>query len=178
MNSTANVIRLAIIFVLTLLLQVVIFDNLDFLGLCNPFIYVIFILLAPFGTPTWLLMFMAAAAGLVVDVSANTPGMHTAACILVAYLRPFVLRLIAFRNTSYKEGDMPSSRSYGTLWFLRYTFIMVAIHHVALFIIEQFDSFYLIPTLIRIVLSIIASTVLIVLLENFMPNSVSGAADD
>lgn len=178
MNNTANLIRLAIIFVVVLLLQVVVFDNLDFLGLCNPFIYIIFILLAPFGTPTWILMLMAAVAGLVVDLSANTPGMHTAACILIAYLRPHVLRLIAFRNATYKEGDMPSSKSYGTLWFARYTIIMVAVHHVALFLIEQFDSFYLYPTLIRIVLSIIASTVLIVLLENFAPNSVTGASDD
>ncbi|MCI5777555.1 MAG: rod shape-determining protein MreD [Bacteroidales bacterium] len=176
MNNTANLIRLAFVLFFVLLLQIVVFDNLDFLGLCNPFIYILFILVAPFGCPTWLLMLMAGGAGLIIDVASNTPGMHAAASILIAYLRPVVLRLIAFRNTTYKEGDMPGSHAYGSMWFARYTLIIVAIHHLALFLIEQFDSFYLLPTLLRIVLSIVASTVLIVLLENFSP--ATRASDD
>lgn len=71
---------------------------------------------------------------------------------------------------------MPGSHAYGSMWFARYTLIIVAIHHLALFLIEQFDSFYLLPTLLRIVLSIVASTVLIVLLENFSP--ATRASDD
>ena len=140
MNNTANLIRLAFVLFFVLLLQIVVFDNLDFLGLCNPFIYILFILVAPFGCPTWLLMLMAGGAGLIIDVASNTPGMHAAASILIAYLRPVVLRLIAFRNTTYKEGDMPGSHAYGSMWFARYTLIIVAIHHLALFLIEQFDS--------------------------------------
>lgn len=177
MNSAYNILRLSVVFVVLLLLQVVVFDNLDFLGLCNPFVYVGFILLLPFGTPTILLMLLAAAAGLVVDVASNTPGMHMAACVLAAYVRPYVLRLIAFRSVSYKDGELPGSRAYGSLWFARYVALVVAVHHVALFLVEQFDSFYLWPTLLRIVLSIVASSLLIVLLENFMPAR-SRALDD
>lgn len=169
MNSAYNLFRLAAVFVVLLLLQIVVFDNLDFLGLCNPFVYVAFVMFVPFGTSTILLMVLAAALGLIVDVASNTPGMHMAACVLVAYVRPYVLRLIAYRSVSYKEGDIPGSRAYGTLWFARYAVLMVSIHHVALFLVEQFDSFYLLPTLLRIVLSIVASSLLIVLLENFMP---------
>lgn len=169
MNSAYNLFRLSVVFAVLLLLQVVVFDNLDFLGLCNPFVYVGFILLIPFGTSTVLLMLLAAAAGLVVDLASNTPGMHMAACVLAAYARPRVLRLVAFRSVSYKDGELPGSRAYGSLWFARYAVLMVAIHHVALFLVEQFDSFYLWPTLLRIVLSIAASSLLIVLLENFVP---------
>lgn len=176
MNNTANLIRLSVVLIVVLLLQVVVFDNLDFLGLCNPFIYVLFILVAPFGCPTWLLMLMAAGEGLIIDIASNTPGMHMAATILIAYLRPAVLRLVAFRSATYKEGDVPGSRGYGSLWFARYTLIIVAIHHLALFLIEQFDSFYLWSTLIRIVLSIVASTLLIILIERFAP--ATRGADD
>lgn len=176
MNNTANLIRLAAVLIVVLTLQTVVFDNLDFLGLCNPFIYILFILLAPFGCPTWLLMLMAAGEGLIIDIASNTPGMHMAATILIAYLRPPVLRLVAFRSTTYKEGGIPGSHAYGSLWFARYTLIIVAIHHLALFLIEQFDSFYLWPTLIRILLSIAASTILIILIENLAPSP--GGPDD
>lgn len=177
MNSAYNIVRLLAVFVVLLLLQVVVFDNLDFLGLCNPFVYVAFVLLLPFGTSTILLMLLASVLGMVVDVASNTPGMHMAACVLVAYVRPYVLRLIAFRSVTYKDGELPGSRVYGTLWFARYTLLMVSIHHVALFLVEQFDSFYLLPTLLRIVMSIVASSLLIVLLENFMPAQGRGFDD-
>lgn len=177
MNNTANLFRLAVIFVAVMTLQVVVFDNMDFLGLCNPFIYIIFIMRVPLGCPNILLMLMAAVAGLVVDLASNTPGMHMMACVLIARLRPFLLRLISFRNAPYKEGEMPDARTYGTLWFLRYTLLMVSVHHVTLFLVEQFDSFFLWPTLARIALSIVASTAIIMLVETFAPRFSSAAED-
>ena len=75
------------------------------------------------------------------------------------------------------EGEMPDARTYGTLWFLRYTLLMVSVHHVTLFLVEQFDSFYLWPTLVRVALSIVASTAIIMLLETFAPRFSSAAED-
>ena len=176
MNNTANLIRLAFILVVAMLIQIVVLDNLSFLGPCNPFIYIIFILAAPFGCSSILLMLLSAGVGLFVDVMSNTPGMHTAACVLIAYLREFILRFLAFRN-AYKADDMPSATVCGSLWYFKYTLLMVSIHHVALFLVEQFDSFYLVPTLLRIVLSIVATSVLIILFDMALPRS-SGAPID
>lgn len=176
MNNTANLIRLAAILAVSMLLQVVVLDNLDFLGPCNPFIYIVFIMAAPFGCSPILLMLMSATAGVVVDVVSNTPGMHMAACVLIAYLRGFILRLLAFRS-AYKDDDMPSAAACGSLWFFKYTLIMVSIHHVALFFIEQFDSFYLWPTLLRIALSVVASSLIIILFDMAMPRTAGSLPD-
>lgn len=176
MNNTANLIRLAAILAVAMLLQVVVLDNVDFLGPCNPFVYIIFIMAAPFGCSPILLMLMSAAVGLVVDVVSNTPGMHMAACVLIAFLRTYVFRLLAFRS-AYKDDDMPGAVACGSLWFFKYTLIMVSIHHVALFLVEQFDSFYLWPTLIRIALSVVASSVIIIMFDMALPRP-SGAMPD
>lgn len=176
MNNTANLIRLAAILAVSMLLQVVVLDNLDFLGPCNPFIYIVFIMAAPFGCSPILLMLMAAAAGLVVDVVSNTPGMHMAACVLIAFLRGFILRLLAFRS-AYKDDDMPGAAACGSLWFFKYTVFMVTIHHAALFLIEQFDSFYLWPTLLRIALSVVASSLIIILFDMAMPRPAGSLSD-
>lgn len=176
MNNTANLIRLAAILAIALLLQVVVLDNIDFLGPCNPFVYIIFILAAPFGCSTILLMLMAAGVGLAADVVSSTPGMHMAACVLIAFARQYVLRLLAFRS-AYKDDDMPGAQTCGSLWFFKYTLLMVSIHHVALFLIEQFDSFYLWPTVLRIVLSIVASSVVIILFDMAMPRPAGSLAD-
>ncbi len=169
MNNSSNILRLALIFVLALILQIVVIDNLEFLTFCNPFIYIVFILSLPFGISPITAMLLALPAGLAVDFASNTPGMHAAACVLIAYLRQPILNLIAFRN-SYREGDIPSIYSYGLVWYLKYTVLMVSIHHVALFLIEQYDSFFVLPTLLRIVLSIIASTLVILLFQIVMPS--------
>lgn len=176
MNNTANLIRLAAILAIAILLQAVVLDNIDFLGPCNPFVYIIFILAAPFGCSTILLMVMSAIVGLAVDVVSNTPGMHMAACILIAFIRQYVLRLLAFRS-AYKDDDMPSAATCGSLWFFKYTLIMVAVHHVALFCVEQFDSFYLLPTLLRIGLSVVASSIIIILFDMAFPRPAGSMAD-
>lgn len=176
MNNTANILRLAVIFAIAMLLQLVVLDNIDSLGPCNPLVYIIVVMAAPFGCPPILLMLISAAAGLAVDIASSTPGMHMAACVLIGFVRTYVLRLLAFRS-AYKDDDMPSAAACGSLWFFKYTIIMVAVHHVALFLIEQFDSFYLVPTLIRIALSVVASTVIIILFDMAMPRPAGYSAD-
>ena len=176
MNNTANLISLFVILLVSLLLQVVVIDNIDFLGPCNPFLYIVFIMAVPFGCSQISLMLMAAAVGFVVDMVSDTPGMHMASCVLIAFVRQYVLRLLAFRS-AYKDDDMPGASTCGSLWFFKYTLIMVSVHHVALFLIEQFESFYLWPTLLRIVLSIVASSALIVFFDMARPRSAGSLAD-
>lgn len=168
MNSTSNLIRLLFIAIAAILLQVVVLDNLDLVELCNPFIYVVVILSAPFGLSPIMTMLLALPTGLAVDLASNTPGMHAAACVLIAYLRQYVLSLLSFR-AAYRDDAMPSVYTYGTLWYLKYAAVMVLIHHMALFFIEQFDGFFVLPTLLRIIISAVVSTALIVLFSYVAP---------
>lgn len=168
MDSTANIIRLTVIFAVSMLLQIVVLDGLDLVSLCNPMLYIVFLLSVPFGCSTAALMLLAAPTGLLMDIASNTPGMHMAACVLIAYLRQLFLRLLAFRS-AYKESDMPSISACGIVWFVKYALLMTATHHVALFLIEQLDGFFFWPTLLRTLLSILATFFCLMLFEMAMP---------
>lgn len=168
MTNSSNIIKLALLYVLVVAGQVLVLNNLQISGFVNPYIYILFIMTMPFGTPVPLLMVLSMALGFTIDLCCDTPGMHAAACVLVAYIRPYLLKLIAFRD-SYKEDSMPTIGEYDILWYLKYTVTVVTCHHIALFFIEQFDTLFFWPTLLRIICSIIATTLLIIILQLFMP---------
>ncbi|SMO66693.1 rod shape-determining protein MreD [Saccharicrinis carchari] len=125
-------------FVFFVLLQVLILNKMEFSGYLNPYLYVLFILTLPFETPGWLLLILSALLGVSVDMFSNTLGMHMAACILIAYARPFILARIAPRD-NYETGTLPLPSYYGFAWFFKYAGILVFVHHLFYFVIESFS---------------------------------------
>lgn len=90
MNSAVlvNIAR----FVLLLAAQILIFNNLDFLGYINPFPYLLFIILYPVnGNKTGLLV-ASFFLGLILDMFCNSGGVHAAASLLLAYYRPYIFK--------------------------------------------------------------------------------------
>lgn len=158
-----NIIR----FILLVLVQVLIINNIQFSGFVVPYLYVLFILLMPFETPKWLLIVSAFALGLSVDLFTQTPGMHAAACVLMAFLRPFILEMSAPRD-GYEAGTFPRIHYYGFQWFLRYTVILVLAHHFILFYIEVFRFSEFFSTFLRVLLSSLFSVILIMLSQYFI----------
>jgi len=156
--------RLAIMFILLILLQVLLFNNIQFSGYVNPYIYLMFILLLPVEMPGWLLLLLAFFTGLIMDFFTSSPGMHASATTLAGFVRPYVLRLISPRD-GYEAGSSPSMLIYGFRWFLMYTLIIVLVHHTALFYFEVFRFTDFFRTLLRVLLSSGFSIAFILLLE-------------
>jgi len=154
-------------FVVVVLFQVLVMDNVMINGYMNPYIYLLFILLLPFETPRWLLLLSGFALGLTMDLFTGTMGMHTAATVLAAFVRPYLLNLLASRD-GYEPETFPRIHYYGFLWFLKYTLLLVLIHHLALFYLEAFQLKYFFSTLLRVILSSILSTSTIVLSQYFV----------
>ena len=136
-------IRISIRFLILILIQVLLLNNIHFLGYLNPYAYIIFILLLPFETPRWLLLILAFALGLSVDVFSNSLGMHAAACVFAAFFRPGVMRLIT-SHKEYELGVEPSILDLGFQWFFMYTLILTGLHHFMLFLLEifRFSNFF------------------------------------
>lgn len=149
-------------FIFLVLLQVWVLNNIQFSGYVNPYMYLLFVLLLPFETPGWLVLFLSFFLGITIDMFTDTLGMHASATLFVGFLRPFLLQSIAPRD-GYEIGTFPRIHYYGFTWFLKYTLILVISHHLFLFTVEaySFTAFYLV--LWRTVLSTVFSTVLIVL---------------
>ena len=159
-----SIIRFGLIFIILVILQVLIFNNIQFSGYINPYIYIMFILLLPVEIPAWLLLLLSFGTGMLIDVFAVTPGMHASASVLAGFVRPFILRSISPRD-GYEPGAHPSMMIYGFRWFLLYTMVMVLIHHTALFYIEVFRFTDFFRTLLRVLLSSVFTILFVIIFE-------------
>lgn len=151
-------------FLILVLFQVMILNHLNLSGYMNPYLYIYFILLLPYSTPRWLLLLLAFALGLIIDLFTYTPGLNASATLLVAFVRPFVIRLISGAPET-ELGWEPSLRENGLSWFLSYSVILILIHHTALFYLEMFRFTEFFDTLWRILLSSAFTLVLVFLSE-------------
>ncbi len=152
-----NIIR----FIILILLQVTIFNNIQLSGFINPYLYVLFILLLPFDTPPWLLLVLSFFMGLSIDVFSNTIGIHASACVFMGFLRPYILNYISVRD-NYECNIEQGLYIYGFSWFFKYALILILAHHSFLFIVEVFSFNNFGDTLIRIILSSIFTLILVI----------------
>lgn len=161
-----SILRYSLIFILLMLLQILLFNNIQFSGYINPYVYLMFILLLPFEIPSWLLLSLSFGTGLIMDLFSGTPGMHTAATVLAGFVRPYILRVISPRD-GYEPGSGPSMLTYGFRWFFIYTLFIILIHHFVLFYIEVFRFADFFRTLLRVFLSSLFSLAFILLIEYY-----------
>ncbi|TAJ13808.1 rod shape-determining protein MreD [Marinilabiliaceae bacterium JC017] len=153
-------------FIFLVLVQVFVLNNIQFSGFVNPYLYILFILTLPFDIPGWLLLGLAFVLGMTIDLFSNTPGMHSAATVFMAFLRPYLLRAIAPRD-DYQPATLPIMNHYGFLWFLKYAFVLVLAHHSFLFFIEVFDFSHFWSTSWRILSSTFFTLVFIFVAQLF-----------
>ena len=149
-------------FVILILLQVLLLNNLQFSGYVNPYLYILFIITLPFSTPKWLLLVLGFITGLIIDIFMNTLGLHASATVFMAFLRPFILSSFSPRD-GYEVGTRPVPSDYGFGWFFKYMVIMVATHHLFYFFVEAFDKELFLSTLTKSLISIVVSVVFILI---------------
>jgi len=158
-----NIVR----FVLVVLFQVLIMDNIMLNGYLVPYFYLLFIILMPFETPRWVQLITGFLLGFSIDLFEHTPGMHTSATVFIAFIRPYLLNLFAPRD-GYEPDTFPRIYYYGFTWFLKYAIIMVFAHHFVLFYLEVFNLKDFFSTFLRVILSTLLSVSTIVLSQYFV----------
>ena len=162
-----KILRFGLISLVLILLQILLFNNIQFSGYVNPYIYLMIILLLPAGIQSWLLLLIAFATGIIIDFTSGTPFvllLHRA-----NIFKAFVLRLIAPRD-GYEAGLQLSMADYGFRWAFLYTSIIVLIHHTALFFLEVFRLEGFFRTILRILLSSLFTAGFILIAEYYRKN--------
>ena len=105
-NLLRNIIRL----ILFILVQVFVLNQVPPLHqYITPYIYFLFILWLPFSISRSSLLLVSFICGICLDFFTKTPGLHAAACVLIGYLRPFLINLLVpqqgvefnYRDTSH-----------------------------------------------------------------------------
>jgi len=130
---TTNIVR----FIVLVLVQALVLNNINFLGYINPYIYILFIILFPIKNNRMLFIFLSFLLGLCVDLFLDSGGVHAAACVAIAFIRPLILKFsfgmiyehqtIKFNNTEFGQR-------------LSYFAILTFIHHLLLFSLEIFNT--------------------------------------
>ncbi|MFI5171893.1 MAG: rod shape-determining protein MreD [Chitinophagales bacterium] len=145
-----------------ILFQVLVLNKLNVSTYIHPYVYPMFIILLPFDTPKWVLLPLAFFAGLSIDMFMNTGGMHAAACVFIAFIRPTLIKTYT-PITGYESVNSPSISELGVLWFTFFTATIIFIHHGIYFLLQVWwmkDLGYL---FLKILLSAAISTLLIVI---------------
>lgn len=143
-------------YVVVMLLQVLLFNQLQLWGVCHPYIYVLCLLMMPITLPHSVDMVIGALAGLVMDVFCNSLGIHMASCILLMFIRPYLIGAIV--NDKDRLNEQISLHAIGMEAMLKYTIILVLVHHSVVFILAAWSwhhiGFVLLETLVSSIVTI------------------------
>lgn len=157
------------ILVLLLFMQVLLLDNLHWLGLVHPFVYIWAILLLPIELPRWLQMVIGAAIGMVMDLFTHASGMHMAGCVMIAYLRPLLVAGYV-QDIERMKGSI-TVNAIGMSNYLRLLAMLVVVHHTMIFMLDAFTFRHFGLTLLQILLSGILSFTFILMFEYVRKNT-------
>jgi rod shape-determining protein MreD len=162
-----SVITYLFLFVVLIVTQLLVFNNIELSGYINPYVYVLFILLLPFDVPRVVLLLSAFLLGLCIDLFMGTPGVHSSATVLMAFARPLVLAVFSPRE-GYQTGTQPRMMQFGLEWFIKYTVLLVLIHHFALFYLEVFTLHHFFSTFLRAISSTLLTSVILIFSQYFI----------
>lgn len=151
-----------------LFVQIFLLRNLNYYNLSTPFIYVLFLLVLPFGIPNLLLFLIAFGTGLTLDAFYDTLGVHTTACVALAFVR--ILFISVSLNRDAIDEPEPSLGNMGFTWFAIYSVLCIFIHHLLVFFLEAFKLSEFIYTLGRSLLSVAFTFFAILLIEFIFHN--------
>lgn len=151
-------------FILIGLFQVFVLNHIQLFGYINPFIYIWFIILLPINTKNWVVLLASFVMGLSIDIFEGQIGFHAAISVFMGFIRPVFIKLF-FSGRELDEYARPSISEMGISRFLPFLFSFVFIHHFLYFTFEIFSFSEFLYTLVRIILSSIITTFLILLLD-------------
>lgn len=140
-----NWVKYGLVFVLIVLIQGLVVNNIQFSEYVNPMVYPIMIMMLPFELSAVVTMLVALLLGLSVDAFSDTFGLHASSALFIGYLRPTIMKYIRPKE-GYDTSLIPSIQDMGVLWFFSYAAVMIFAHHIWFFSFEilRFDLFLLV----------------------------------
>ena len=134
MNKSINQV---LFFFFLLLLQVLVLNNINFLGDINPYLYIAFVFLFPLKENRFSFLFFSFILGLSIDFFSDSGGIHAFSILFIAYIRLFFIK-IYFRKI---PADYPffnlKSEPFGKVF--NFVVTLTLIHHLIYFSFANFS---------------------------------------
>ncbi|KIC92383.1 hypothetical protein [Flavihumibacter sp. ZG627] len=141
----SDLVKNTIRFIVFILVQVFVLHKIPPLHqFVVPYLYFLYILWLPFNMGRTWLMVVAFLFGLSLDYFLVTPGLHAAACVFIAYIRPFLVNLLIRQEGAEQSYGAPSPASMGWAPYSVFVLVLTVLHHGYLVFLEwmQFGNFW------------------------------------
>ncbi len=155
-------------FISLLLVQGLIFKQIQFANepwyYLHIFVYPLFTLLLPVKLQNSVVLVLSFVMGLLVDWFYDSPGVHAAAMVFTAYLRPLILGILE-PYEGYNMNEIPGLKRMGLGWFASYVSILMIIHLFFYFSVEAFSFVFIFDIVMNTLFTFTASLFVILLLQ-------------
>jgi len=137
-----------------------------------PYLYFLFILWLPFNISRPGQLLIGFGAGLFLDYFTNTPGLHAAACVLIAYARPFIITILIPKDTKEFNYGEPSPKSIGWAPYAVYVVVLSFLHNGYLLLLEFLHFGGFLDFIVKVFATTAISLLLIFTTELLFPRKV------
>ncbi|GAB4415731.1 MAG: hypothetical protein OHK0039_24540 [Bacteroidia bacterium] len=148
-----RIIGYVLAFLLYVILQAFLFEDLVLYHVARPAVFLIFLLTLPFATPIAFCYLIAFAMGVSVDLLSvpGTLGFNAFAAVLVMALRNWWVRVITSSNfRSLAELDFSNQTA---LWVASFILPLILVFHFSYFLLEDFSFSRILFTLWKVLAS-------------------------
>ncbi|WP_418512813.1 rod shape-determining protein MreD [Corallibacter sp.] len=159
-NIVGHIVRFSVL----ILLQVLVLNHINFLGHINPYLYILFIILYPTANNRATFLLLSFLLGITIDMFSDSGGVHAAAAVTIAFIRPVVLKFSfgsVYEHQTMRFGNV----EFGSMF--TYITILTIVHHFILFSLEVFNVLEIILILKKTLFSSIF-TILLCIITNII----------
>jgi hypothetical protein len=153
-------------FIFVILLQGLILNRIHIGGANFNYLSILFypvlIMLLPFKTSKSVLLLIGFALGFVIDMFYESPGVHMSACVFMAFIRPWILKIMEPRG-GFPINSNPNAQDFGLVWFMQYSGILLFLFLFFYFSAEVFTYSRFVEILLKTLSSFVVSFLAILL---------------
>ncbi|HWR33573.1 MAG TPA: rod shape-determining protein MreD [Chitinophagaceae bacterium] len=160
-----NILRIAVF----ILIQVYVLNQIHLHRFIVPYLYYLPLLWLSFSVSRPALLFIGFVTGLSLDYFLMTPGLHAAACVLIAFVRPFIINILTPKDSSEFNYREPSPKAMQWTPYAVYVFIITLFHHGYMVFLEWLDFGTFLEFLIKVITTTAISMLLIFTVELLFP---------
>ena len=153
----------ALRFALLVLVQVLVFNRLNFFGFINPMVYILFLYWYPIKENRAVFISIGFLLGLVIDIFSDTLALHAASTVTIAYLRPTIMRFVFGINYEFQSFKLSNTTRAQQITFLA---LLIVAHHVIFFTLEIFSLANLLVILKKVIFTGIGTLILCLLFSS------------
>jgi hypothetical protein len=136
-----------------------------------PYLYYLPLLWLPFSVSRMWLLVIGFITGLTLDYFMMTPGLHAAACVLIAYVRPFIINIFNPKDSPEFNYREPSPKAIRWTPYTIYVFVLTLLHHGYMVFLEWLDFGSFLDFIIKVFATTGISMLLIFTVELLFPRN-------